>query len=240
MKPGPRPCRAILIPCWTGHGPRPPSADSRRHTRRLLSAFHRHHPYQDHLLDEREWCLCAVINHHDGVMQNFCSDTGGLAWTSAGAGIRLWTAECTVGSLWSGKRCTTKRGLKYRRMTRCARHRSRPIGPSFSAGTRGVRHCAGWPSLPPARRRRGQLVHMRTGMECRPEPRTDPRWRRRSPRPSDLRRAAVSFRLDAGVPVTAIARRAGYSAVVLLRVYVSCTGGSEDTAGQRIAVALEE
>jgi integrase len=65
--------------------------------------------------------------------------------------------------------------------------------------------------------------------------------RYRSPlgrRPYDLRRAAVSLWLNAGVPATEVARRAGHSVAVLLRIYAHCIDGQADAANQRIAEAL--
>jgi hypothetical protein len=44
--------------------------------------------------------------------------------------------------------------------------------------------------------------------------------------------------LNAGVPANTIARRAGHSVDVLLRVYANCIDGDEEIANQRITVAL--
>ena len=41
-------------------------------------------------------------------------------------------------------------------------------------------------------------------------------------RPYDLRHAGVSLALNAGVPATEVARRAGHSVVVLLKIYAHC------------------
>src|SRR5206468_3980534 len=57
-------------------------------------------------------------------------------------------------------------------------------------------------------------------------------------RPYDLRHAAVSLWLNAGVPATEVARRAGHSIAVLLKVYAHCIDGQADTVNQRIADAL--
>jgi hypothetical protein len=57
-------------------------------------------------------------------------------------------------------------------------------------------------------------------------------------RPYDLRHAAVSTWLNAGVPPTQVAKWAGHSIAVLLRVYAKCLAGQEDVARQRVAVAL--
>lgn len=57
-------------------------------------------------------------------------------------------------------------------------------------------------------------------------------------RPYDLRHAAVSLWLNAGVPATEVADRAGHSVDVLLRVYAKCIDGQEATVNRRIDEAL--
>ncbi len=57
-------------------------------------------------------------------------------------------------------------------------------------------------------------------------------------RPYDLRHAAVSTWLNAGVPPTQVAEWAGHSVAVLLRVYAKCIAGQEDAARGRVAAAL--
>jgi integrase len=59
-------------------------------------------------------------------------------------------------------------------------------------------------------------------------------------RPYDLRHAAVSLWLNAGVPATEVARRAGHGVAVLLKVYANCIDGQAGAANQRISDALEE
>jgi hypothetical protein len=44
--------------------------------------------------------------------------------------------------------------------------------------------------------------------------------------------------LNAGVPAPTVARRAGHSVEVLLRVYANCIDGDEEVANQRISGAL--
>jgi integrase len=56
--------------------------------------------------------------------------------------------------------------------------------------------------------------------------------------PYTLRHAAVSLWLNAGVPVTEVAQRAGHGVDVLLRVYAKCVDGGEEVANQRIEDAL--
>lgn len=53
-------------------------------------------------------------------------------------------------------------------------------------------------------------------------------------RPYDLRHAAVSLWLNAGVPATEVARRAGHSVDVLLRVYANCVDGQDHAVNDRI------
>src|SRR6266508_1131735 len=57
-------------------------------------------------------------------------------------------------------------------------------------------------------------------------------------RPYDLRHAAVSLWLNAGVPATQVAEWAGHSVNVLLRVYAKCMDGQDDAAKRRIEAAL--
>ncbi|QYC38139.1 site-specific tyrosine recombinase XerC [Nonomuraea coxensis DSM 45129] len=57
-------------------------------------------------------------------------------------------------------------------------------------------------------------------------------------RPYDLRHAAVSLWLNAGVPAPEVAERAGHSVDVLLRVYAKCVDGHQEIANRRIDDAL--
>ncbi len=59
-------------------------------------------------------------------------------------------------------------------------------------------------------------------------------------RPYDLRHAAVSLWLNAGVHAPEVAERAGHSVDVLLRVYAKCLDGQRDVTNQRIAGALTQ
>lgn len=58
-------------------------------------------------------------------------------------------------------------------------------------------------------------------------------------RPYDLRHAAASLWLNAGVPPTEVARRLGHSVAVLLKVYASCIDGEEGGMNDRIGRALD-
>jgi integrase len=53
-------------------------------------------------------------------------------------------------------------------------------------------------------------------------------------RPYDLRHAAVSTWLNAGVPAPQVAQWAGHSVSVLLRVYAKCITGQQEDAKRRI------
>lgn len=57
-------------------------------------------------------------------------------------------------------------------------------------------------------------------------------------RPYDLRHACVSLWLNSGVDSTEVARRAGHSVAVLLRVYAKCLHGTEDYANELISKRL--
>ncbi|MFG6195122.1 tyrosine-type recombinase/integrase [Nonomuraea sp. JJY05] len=58
-------------------------------------------------------------------------------------------------------------------------------------------------------------------------------------RPYDLRHAAVSLWLNAGVPAPEVAKRAGHSVDVLLRVYAKCIDGQQDHINGKINNALD-
>ncbi|GAA2894608.1 hypothetical protein GCM10010517_59330 [Streptosporangium fragile] len=62
---------------------------------------------------------------------------------------------------------------------------------------------------------------------------------RDSARPYDLRHAAVSLRLKAGIPPTEVAQRAGHGVDVLLRIYPKCIDGQHAHANRQITEALE-
>ena len=57
-------------------------------------------------------------------------------------------------------------------------------------------------------------------------------------RPYDLRHAAVSLWLNAGVPAPQVAEWAGHSVHVLMKVYAKCIYGQQDAAKLRIQAAL--
>ncbi|MET7338960.1 tyrosine-type recombinase/integrase [Nonomuraea sp. NPDC005650] len=59
-------------------------------------------------------------------------------------------------------------------------------------------------------------------------------------RPYDLRHAAVSLWLNAGVPAPEVAKRAGHSVDVLLRVYAKCIDGQQEQVNSKINNALDQ
>jgi integrase len=59
-------------------------------------------------------------------------------------------------------------------------------------------------------------------------------------RPYDLRHAALSSWLAAGVPPTEVAERAGNSVKVLLTVYAKCLDDQQETYNERIASLLDQ
>lgn len=59
-------------------------------------------------------------------------------------------------------------------------------------------------------------------------------------RPYDLRHAAVSTWLNAGVPPTQVAEWAGHSVAVLLQIYAKCLVGQDRTARRLISAALRD
>lgn len=80
----------------------------------------------------------------------------------------------------------------------------------------------------------GRLWQKARAVALTPEERTSPL----AARPYDLRHAAVSTWLNAGVPATQVAEWAGHSVQVLLKVYAKCILGQEDAAKQRIEALL--
>ena len=59
-------------------------------------------------------------------------------------------------------------------------------------------------------------------------------------RPYDLRHSGVTLALNAGVPAPEVARRAGHSVEVLLRVYAGCVDGQDPLWNGRIDDALRD
>jgi integrase len=59
-------------------------------------------------------------------------------------------------------------------------------------------------------------------------------------RPYDLRHAAVSLWLNAGVSAPQVAEWAGHSVHVLMKVYAKCIDGQQEAAMRQITAALAE
>ena len=57
-------------------------------------------------------------------------------------------------------------------------------------------------------------------------------------RPYDLRHSGVTLGLAAGIPAPEVARRAGHSVAVLLRIYAGCIDGHEQLSNARLDQAL--
>ena len=94
----------------------------------------------------------------------------------------------------------------------------------------------------PATKSSGPLepeVYCRVWREARPIGLSPARGDAARPRPYDLRHAALSSWLSAGVPPTEVAARAGHSVAVLLSVYAKCLDGQRDTFNARIQDLLE-
>lgn len=87
----------------------------------------------------------------------------------------------------------------------------------------------------------GSTTYGRVWAKARKEAFTDEQYT--SPlvkRPYDLRHAAVSTWLNGGVEATRVARWAGHSLAVLLRVYAKCLDGGEQAARNRVEGALQD
>lgn len=98
---------------------------------------------------------------------------------------------------------------------------------------------AGVPVAPPFASPQSMGVVYRVWDRARSAVLTDAEYR--SPlakRPYDLRHAAVSLWLNAGVPATQVAEWAGHSVNVLLRVYASCIVGQDEASRDRVQLVL--
>jgi integrase len=59
-------------------------------------------------------------------------------------------------------------------------------------------------------------------------------------RPYDLRHSGITLALNAGIPAPEVARRAGHSVAVLLRVYAGCVDGHEQLRNGGLDQALRD
>ena len=107
-----------------------------------------------------------------------------------------------------------------------ARYGTSPEGRLFRTARGGPLNDTGW----------GEVWQRARPLALTPAQQASPLARR----PYDLRHAAVSLWLNAGVPATEVARRAGHGIAVLLKVYANCIDGQASAANQRINDALDE
>jgi len=158
--------------------------------------------------------------------------------------IDLAASEPCAGTEWSDDGASREeRGLKHRavnetrsipilpvlaRMLRAhiARYGTAPGGRLFRTARGGPLKDAGYGEV----WQRARLMALTAAQQASPLAR----------RPYDLRHAAVSLWLNAGVPATEVARRAGHSVAVLFKVYAYCIDGQAGPANLRISDALGE
>jgi integrase len=166
--------------------------------------------------------------------------------------LRLTGATVAVGEGWSDSNGPAEdRGLKHRSRTTV-----RPVPAAPALCELLDQHIGRWPSgedgrLFVSRRGPGGMYRQARGKPI-PSNSYTAAWRRaraaaltpaqqRSPlarRPYDLRHAAVSLWLNAGVPAPQVAEWAGHSVHVLMKVYAKCIDGGEAAARRRIEAAL--
>ncbi|MEY9845779.1 integrase [Streptacidiphilus sp. BW17] len=156
--------------------------------------------------------------------------------------LRLSETRPRVGSAWTDDgEAHDKRGLKWRPRRAV---RTVPIPPDLVALLRG--HLDAYGTEPDGRlfrtSRGGMVQESGYGVVW-----GEARTRALTPeqaasllgrRPYDLRHAAVSLWLNSGVDPTEVARRAGHSLNVLLRVYAKCIHGGESAANDAISERL--
>jgi integrase len=158
--------------------------------------------------------------------------------------IDLAASQPCAGTGWTDDGASREeRGLKHRapgetrsipippvlvRMLRAhiARYGTSPGGRLFRTARGGPLNDTGWGEV----WQRARPVALTLAQQASPLAR----------RPYDLRHAAVSLWLNAGVPATEVARRAGHGVAVLLKVYANCIDGQAGAANQRIGDALDE
>jgi integrase len=156
--------------------------------------------------------------------------------------ITLAETDPRVGSHWTNDgRPNERRGLKHRARSET---RSVPIPPQLVALLH--RHIEKHDTAPDGRLFRGlhggplsssvydRWWKMAREVALTPAQAASPLARR----PYDLRHAAASLWLNAGVPPTEVARRLGHSVAILLKVYVNCIDGGDTGLNDRIGDAL--
>jgi integrase len=174
------------------------------------------------------------------------TEPGGWGW------LRLNGATVAVGTGWGDTDAVTEdRGLKHR-----ARSATRPVPAppplcelldahlaTFGAGPDGrlfvTRRGPGGRLIPGRPRPVPNNTHTAVWQRARRLALTPAQQRSAlARRPYDLRHAAVSTWLNAGVPAPQVAEWAGHSVHVLLRVYAKCIDGQAEAARRRIESAL--
>ncbi|GIJ44508.1 site-specific integrase [Virgisporangium aliadipatigenens] len=158
--------------------------------------------------------------------------------------IDLTTTDPSAGTAWTDDgRARERRGLKRR-----GRNEVRPV-PIPPELVRHLRHHIEWYGTASD----GRLFRTSTGGTV-PNSHYSKLWQHAraaaltptetaSPlagRPYDLRHAAASLWLNAGVVTTEVARRLGHSVAVLLQVYANCIDGQGEAANKRIEAALSD
>jgi integrase len=163
--------------------------------------------------------------------------SGGWGW------FLLSGATVSAGRGWGDTGETFEaRGLKHRAATATRRV---PVAPPLAEILdRHIERCQIGPNGKLFRSGRGQPIATSTYTRAWRNIRVDvlDDAQQSSPlarRPYDLRHAAVSLWLNAGVPATQVAEWAGHSVAVLLKVYAQCIDGEEDAAKRRILAALD-
>jgi integrase len=156
--------------------------------------------------------------------------------------LALNLSDPATASQWTDDGERRRRQLKHRAQ---AEVRFVPIAPQLVALLRG--HLDRFGTAPDGRLFRGEFggpvsdsVYGRVWQKARAAALTaEEQASPLAARPYDLRHAAASTWLNAGVPATQVAEWAGHSVHVLLKVYAKCILGQEDATRWRIEVALE-
>jgi integrase len=175
------------------------------------------------------------------------AEPGGWGW------LHLTGATLTVGHGWGdGEGTVERRGLKHRARTAT---RDVPVAPPLAALL--DRHVQAFPPFADGRlfvtRRGPGGRYVPTAGQPIPNNAYTKAWRDareralttaqvRSPLARvhyNLRHAAVSLWLNAGVPATQVADWAGHSVHILLKIYAKCIDGQDEAACRRIEAALQ-
>lgn len=169
-----------------------------------------------------------------------------LSLPEAGWGrLYLDGASPEVGDVWTDTQTREERNLKHRED---GIGRPVPCPPELTATLHD--HILTYGTAPDGRLFRGKRngsrisssVYGRAWAKARETALADPDSTNSllAKRPYDLRHAAVSTWLNAGVEPTRVAEWAGHSVSVLLRVYAKCLDGGEEAAQKRVQQALDD